>query len=65
MASWFSKGDQSVDSLMLIRCLAWDRNGELCSTDRDQVVSVLQSTDRDAAWALTDLRTYRPMPTAA
>lgn len=54
-----------MDARLLIRCLTWDRDGELCPNDRDQIVSVLQSSDSEAAPALSELRAYSSMPTAA
>lgn len=54
-----------MDSQLLIRCLAWDRNGELRHGDRDRIVSLLQCSDRQAAAALSRLRVCTPVPTAA
>lgn len=54
-----------MDSPLWIRCLSWDRNGELRFGDRERIVSLLQGSDREAAPALDALRLCTPLSSAA
>lgn len=45
----------TIEACLLVRCLAWESNGELQQGDRDLIVSRLQTSDLEAGLELTRL----------